>query len=123
MSMKGIVAMVAVLALIACPVYAGQEGKGKGCTEKHGQAETAGDKIANETADAVANVLTGEESKPQPSDKGMPPGLAKKDKTPPGWDEGKKTGWNKGETAFQHKDSPIDKFIKGLFGVKEKKGE
>lgn len=98
------------------------KGEGKGSTEK----ETAGERIANETADAVADVLTGEDSN-KSTGGGTPPGLGKKDKTPPGlekqdkvpagWDKGKKEGWDK--EAKQ--DSPIKTFIKGLFEKKEQK--
>ena len=113
---KYAVIAVVVLSVWALPVSAApKEGKAPG-KARASEAETAGDRIANETADAVADVLTGEKAKAEPSKGSLPPGLAKKDKTPPGWDKGKKTGWDKEEAAKE--DSPIKKFIKGLFGQK-----
>jgi len=75
---------------------------------------SAGDKVANELADAITQPLSGEETSAK-GEKSMPPGLAKKDKTPPGWDKGKKTGWDKSKEQG-HQDSVIDKAVKAVFG-------
>ena len=104
--MKRIVAMLTILFLAASPVFAAPKDKGPS------QKASAGDRIANETADAVADVLTGKDSTKKTTTGQMPPGLAKKGKTPPGWEKGKKTGWEKEVPA---EDSPIKKFFKNLF--------
>lgn len=114
--MRHLISALILVSFLAIPVYAGPKA-GKG-SDKNAAADSqnAGDRIANETADAVADVLTGEDAKPQPAKGTMPPGLAKKDKTPPGWDKGNKTGWDK--EAPPPEDSPIKKFIKSVFGQK-----
>lgn len=77
---------------------------------------SATERVGNEVADAVADVLTGDDSgKAAPSKGAMPPGLAKKDKVPPGWSKGEKTGWDK---ASQEEESPIKRFFKNLFSKK-----
>lgn len=104
--MKRAVAILMVWVLAAPPVFAAPKDKAVG------QKADAGDRIANEAADAVADILTGEDGKKTSTSK-LPPGLAKKDKTPPGWDKGKKVGWDK--KAEPAEDSPIKKFFKNLF--------
>lgn len=105
--MKKLVAIMAIFVLAASPVFAAPKAK------DHPQQSNAGDRITNEAADAVADILTGEDSKKKTSTSKLPPGLAKKDKTPPGWDKGKKVGWDK--KAEPAEDSPIKKFFKNLF--------
>ena len=103
--MKRMMAILTILVLAASPVFAAPKDKGPS------QKADAGDRIANEAADAVADVLTGKDTKKTKTGQ-MPPGLAKKGKTPPGWEKGKKTGWEKEVPA---EDSPIKKFFKNLF--------
>jgi len=119
------IAAVVVIALCvaALPALAKQEDKAVGkavgkvvdtTADTAKAAVDTGGKVANEIADAVTRPLTGEAAKPSGSGS-MPPGLAKKDKTPPGWSKGEKTGWNKEEDKG-HRDSLIDKVVKTLFG-------
>jgi len=105
--MKKLVAIMAIFVLAASPVFAAPKAK------DHPQQSNAGNRITNEAADAVADILTGEDSKKKTSTSKLPPGLAKKDKTPAGWEKGKKTGWDKNEAPVE--DSPIKKFFKNLF--------
>ena len=123
---KVMVVVVAVLCIAALPVLAKQGGTAVG--KAVGKvvdttADTAkagvdtGSKVANEIADAITQPLSGESAKTSGSGS-MPPGLAKKDKTPPGWNKGEKTGWNKDESKG-HQDSVIDKVVKTLFGPKQ----
>ncbi len=105
--MKKLVAMMAIFVLAASPVFAAPKAK------DHPQQSDAGDRITNEAADAVADILTGEDGKKKTSTSHLPPGLAKKGKTPPGWDKGKKVGWDKEGAPAE--DSPIKKFFKNLF--------
>jgi len=79
--------------------------------QPYSKGGSAGSRIANEAGDAIADILTGEDSNYRHKSNKLPPGLAKKGKTPPGWSKGKKTGWDK-----EKKDSPIKSFFKGLFG-------
>lgn len=116
--MRKLIAIVIVLCLFAAPAYArsakaAAAGGGKATVQK----ATPGERIANETAEAVADVLTGKDSSKKEGSGSLPPGLAKKDKTPPGWDKGKKEGWDK----EGHKDSPIEVIVKSIFGKTEKK--
>ena len=109
--------MVSAMLLIPADAYAK---KGKGASKSVHNEPSAGERIANETADAVADVLTGEDSSRTTvsKSKGTPPGLAKKGKTPPGWEKGKKTGWDK-EDSGTKSESPIKQFVKGLFGTND----
>jgi hypothetical protein len=76
---------------------------------------SATERVGDEVADAVADVLTGDDSgKAAPSKGVVPPGLAKKDKVPPGWSKGEKTGWDKAS----QEESPIKRFFKNLFSKK-----
>ena len=114
MKLRKLLVFLMIFSLIAAPLYA-KPNKGKGASASSKKA-SAGERIGNEFADSVADVLTGEDSKSTAKSKSkkVPPGLAKKGKTPPGWDKGKKTGWDKEEK--EKKDSPIKSFVKGLFG-------
>ncbi len=90
--------LVLVLSLIVSPLWADPPGRVSKKTV------SAGDRIADEAAEAVAEVLTGEKSaKPA---KNLPPGLAKKGKVPPG---------HAMKQQAEKKESPIKTFIKGLF--------
>lgn len=84
--------------------------------------QSAGERIADHTADAVADVLTGEDtSKSDVAGKKVPPGQAKKGTVPPGWSKGNKTGWDKkSEASGTKSESPIQQMVKALFGKKEK---
>ena len=93
--------------------------------DKGASSVTPAQQIANETASAVANVLTGGSSQAA-SETGTPPGLAKKGGVPPGLakkggvppGQAKKPNWKR---DHPHVDSPIDMLVKGLFGKKESK--
>lgn len=120
---KAAIVLAIVLGMAALPAMAKQEGKAvgkvvsKAVDKNAGKADTkadAGDKLTNEIVDAVTRPLTGAESKGSGASS-MPPGLEKKDKTPPGWSKGKKTGWNKDEPKC-HQDSVIDKVVKAITG-------
>lgn len=106
---KKILAICMILSLFGFFAYAAPPQK----KAEPGKA-SAGERIVDETKQAVADVLTGEETPSRPSKGATPPGLEKKGKTPPGWSKGKKTGWSK--EAEPKKDSPIRAFIKKLFG-------
>lgn len=97
--------VIVVCFLISSQVYADSPKniKGKGARGRGADKSAPADRIADEAADAVTDVLTGKDSQGSPGntppglakqDK-MPPGLAKQGKTPSGWDKGKKAGWNK----------------------------
>lgn len=105
----------------------GSKGKGKGAG---GTEKTAVEKVGDETANAVADALTGTSSittteaakgvPPGLAKKGkMPPGLEKKGKTPEGWSKGEKTGWDKTETSTTKNDSVIRGWVNKVFGKKE----
>ena len=116
--------MAVVLGVIGmAPAWAEPQGKGHGhpqSTEEH--ATKAAERVTNETIDAVADEVAGT---PSGTSKGMPPGLAKKDKmppglakqgkTPPGWDKGRKEGWNQ----EPKKESLIRRIIHGIFRGKK----
>ncbi len=110
--MKKLIGLWIVFALMAAPAYAKPD-------KSHGLAkgqETAGDRVADEAADALADVLTGKDDKKvEKTTSTLPPGLDKKDKTPAGWEKGKKEGWEKKNEGQE--DSPIKKFFKSLFGT------
>ncbi|HXV18765.1 MAG TPA: hypothetical protein VD883_01675 [Candidatus Omnitrophota bacterium] len=110
--MKKITAVLMLLILAASPVWAAPKDKDKGQSHK----ADAADRIGNETADALADVLTGENSKKPEKTGTMPPGLAKKDKTPAGWEKGNKEGWEKKQPEGE--ESPIRKFFRNLFQSK-----
>ena len=114
--MKKIIGLFLALFLMSPYAFAGKPDK----MPHQGKTETsAAERVGNETADAIADVLTGKDTKKTTTTTGaMPPGLAKKGKTPPGWDKGKKTGWTKTEVVKEEGESPIHKFIKGLFAPK-----
>lgn len=117
--LRSVVAIFAIVCFLAVPAYA--KPKGQGAQE---QKQSAGERIGNETADAVADVLTGEDSKKTSSvktKKGTPPGLSKKGKVPPGWNKGKKTGWEKteGEDSGTKSESPIRQIVRKMFGQKD----
>lgn len=100
-----------MLSIISAPVFA----KAKTDTPAASKNEPSNiQKVANATTDAVVDVITGEDDK---SSKSLPPGLAKKDKTPPGWDKGEKTGWDK-EASGTKSESPLKQFIRALFKPK-----
>lgn len=86
--------------------------------------KSAGERIADHTADAVADVLTGEDTAGADvttAGKKVPPGQAKKGTVPPGWSKGNKTGWDKkSEDSGTKSESPIQQMVKALFGKKEK---
>ena len=114
--MKLKVEMLVILAVfITTSVFAAKpEGVGAKWEAKS-KENNAVVRVGDEIADSLADVLTGEES--SKSKKGnIPPGLAKKDKMPPGWEKGKKTGWSKEESS---EDSVIRKFFKNLFKGQE----
>ncbi len=111
---KVMAVVVLALALVAMPAYANPN-KGEKASNAASQTCKAGDKLVCHTADAVADVLTGDDSSKSKPAGNTPPGLAKKGKTPPGWSKGKKEGWDK---EPEKKDSPIQSFVKGLFGQK-----
>ena len=115
--------MVAALGL-AAPVWAKPPaGKGHGhAPESSGEhAKKAAGRVADETVDAVTDEMVGTQS--SSGSKGMPPGLAKKDKmppglakqhkTPPGWEKGRKEGWNGHEP--EKKEGLIRRTIRGIF--------
>ena len=79
------------------------------------KSKSAGERITDHTADAVADVLTGEDSSPDKKTKKVPPGHAKKGTTPHGWSQGEKTGWDKEESGTKT-DSPIKQMVRKLFG-------
>lgn len=120
MKIARLCAVIAICLFISSQTYAestkNKNGKGANKSDPAGR-------VANEAADAVADVLTGEDSQgssgnmpPGLAKQGkMPPGLAKQGKTPPGWDKGNKVGWNKTTT-----DSPVKRWIKKwVFGQKD----
>ncbi len=109
------VAIVLVLTLVVCPFLFAQ-GRGKG--HDHGRSdktsvEKAGERIVDEAVDAVTDELVGEGSSSTRSG-GMPPGLSKKGKTPPGWSKGKKVGWDK-DSSPPKRDSWVRRLIRGIF--------
>lgn len=112
---------IMVLIMVMCLACASADAKPKSVNVKSENAKpTASERIGNEAADAVADILTGssstEKTVTKTKSKGTPPGLAKKGKTPPGWSKGKKTGWGDKEvTVEEKKDSPIRSFVKKLF--------
>jgi len=121
------------------------QGVGKGEGGKKGAQKvsqvsepSATERVGDEIADSIADVLTGEEKVSQTivtkttvsGEKGLPPGLSKKeslpaglekkDTTPEGWSEGQKVGWGdkteiKEIAAEKTKESPIRRFIKNIF--------
>jgi hypothetical protein len=110
---------------IATPVFA----KGKGSGNSEAQQKSAGQRIADHTADSVADVLTGEDSsqeavsktKAKSKSKGVPPGHAKKGTTPHGWTQGEKKGWGeKSEDSGTKSESPIKQMVKKFFGKEDK---
>ncbi|MBD3296042.1 MAG: hypothetical protein GF392_01585 [Candidatus Omnitrophica bacterium] len=116
--MKKIVTVSLIITFCALGAYAAPGGKGRGTVV---EKKSAADRIGDEVADSTADILTGEDddSSPRRSPKGMPPGLEKKGKTPPGWSRGKKKGWEKKggpETSGTKTDSPIKQFMKKLLG-------
>ena len=110
---------IAAFFLIASQIYAGppKDIRNKGAMGRGVNKGAPADRIADEAAEAVTDVLTGENAGDMPpglAKKGtMPPGLAKQGKTPPGWDKGKKVGWGKDQA-----ESPIKNFTNWLFGQK-----
>ncbi|MFC1548828.1 hypothetical protein ACFL5E_02595 [Candidatus Omnitrophota bacterium] len=109
-----VVIMVLSIAVSAEAKWKGSESSKKG----------AGQRITDHTADAVADVLTGEGSssnvQTKSRSKKVPPGHAKKGTTPHGWDQGKKTGWEKkGEDSGTKSDSPIKQMIRKMFRKKD----
>ena len=104
---KSIMGLTVLLSFVSVPSFAGPKAAQEGPKEVN-----ASGRIANETMDAIADVLTGKESKAETT-KSLPPGLAKKGKTPPGWDKGRKTGWK--TEAKKEEESPIKKFVKSVF--------
>ena len=98
--MKKIIALLAIFAMVATPALAKPPWSAKEAPSKASAVEKVGDEIA----DSMADVLTGNTSTPK-TKSSLPPGLAKKDKVPPGWQKGVKK-----------EDSPIKQFFKKLFG-------
>jgi hypothetical protein len=112
---KSIAVGILTLCVAALPAFAKQGGnQAAKAAEKASDSSKAGDKMANEIADAMTRPLAGETTASKSGS--LPPGLAKKDKVPPGWSMGEKTGWSK---ENEHKDSFIDKVFKTLFGPKQ----
>ena len=120
--------LIALLVLTASShaFAAKPEGVGKG---RSAEAKSAAQRVGDEIADSVADVLTGEEGKkskgtktgdlpPGLAKKGkVPPGLAKQDKIPPGWNKGEKKGW--GEREGEADESPIKRFFKNLLSKQQ----
>lgn len=108
MKMMRLSMIMAAFFIMASLVYADPPdfSKGKGAVGKGVGKNSPTGRVANEAADAVADVLTGTDNLP-PGQGTMPPGLAKQGKTPPGWDKGNKVGWDKTTT-----DSPIKRWVK-----------
>ena len=112
---KIFVAAVAVAVIMVSTLAFADPNKGAAST-------SPGQQIANETASAVANALTGQSSQAT-SETGTPPGLAKKGGVPPGLakkggvppGQAKKPNWKR---DHPHVDSPIDTVVKALFGKK-----
>ncbi len=115
--MKKIIGLFLAFSLMSPCAFAGKPDK---VSHQDKNDSTAAERVGNEAADAIADVLTGKETKKTTTTTtgAMPPGLAKKGKTPPGWDKGKKTGWSKTTEVKEEGESPIHKFIKGLFNQK-----
>ena len=117
--MKKITVLLIALGFLSTYAFAApKEGKGPA----QGKSEDAAtERVGNEIADTVADVLTGKEKKTTTTTGAMPPGLAKKGKTPPGlegktppgWGKGKKKGWT--EKTTTESESPLRRFIKNLF--------
>jgi len=121
--MKQFVALTIVFLWILMPVevFAKEKGRGMGRGQSDAtRAEKVGEEVGEEVIDTVADELTG---KPEPTAKGLPPGLAKKGKLPPGlekqgkippgWEKGRKEGWDK--SASVHTDSGVRRLIRGIF--------
>lgn len=95
------------------------EGQGVGQT-----VERAAKEVAKEAVDAVADELLDDKGRVTQTGTGsLPPGLAKKGKmppgllekqgkTPPGWSQGKKTGWDKDQPQ---KESLVRRVIRKIF--------
>jgi hypothetical protein len=120
--MNRVVASVVIAALVCPSVWAKPpQGKGKGAASS--ESKSAKERIKDETIDAVADELLGEDT-PAATPSGMPPGLAKKGKmppglekqgkVPPGWSKGQKQGWTQG-AAPAKKESLIRRTVKRIF--------
>ena len=107
--MRKILSLLVVALFISTSVWAKPDWAAKKAPKKVSES-TAVERVGDEIADSVADILTGGDTK-KPSNGNLPPGLAKKDKVPPGWAQGKKTGWGEKEDS----DSPIKQFFKKLF--------
>ena len=124
MRSRYLVVALMVAGIVAGPAWAKPPaGKGRGqVSESSGEhAKKAAGRVADETVDAVTDELVGTQS--SSGSKGLPPGLAKKDKmppglakqnkTPPGWEKGRKEGWNGHEP--EKKEGLIRRTIRSIF--------
>ena len=112
------IALLLILAIaVTTPVFAKPNWKETGSNP--GKTESAAERVGNEIADGVADVLTGDTSSSKTtvthskSGSSLPPGLAKQGKVPPGH---AKMGHTEVTTVKTKEDSPIKTFIKNLFG-------
>lgn len=124
--MKTIIA-VAVMALMLCPpAFAKAKPVAVPASSTQHSIGKSIDKVQAEAVDAITDNLLGEDTKTvkkttTTSTKGVPPGLAKKDKMPPGLAKKGKTppGWEKSKTEVEvepkKEESLVRRFINKLF--------
>lgn len=97
--MKKITALIICLFALSSVTFAASPagvGQGVGNPGK-GQGVGKVDKF-NKFDKTNTSVINGP---PGLQDKGMPPGLSKKNKTPPGWNKGEKRGWDDNDNVFK----------------------